>query len=126
MGFAEKDEFATICIQKHLPESLLSKEELMENDQQKILQIIKKLGFDRLNDFFFQEIQTFIAQEINEWQDKIEAFEKKYKINCEQLHTHFHQIIEYDELEKEEDEVEWEMAIAFVKAHQKTLNEFYD
>ncbi len=97
--------------------------------------IVRNLGFADLLDFWTKksldaemsnekiaaEIRQYVLHEMASWQKIIQDFENKYQNDLTYLRQHFHELREFDELEKESDEVEWEAAFSFIEAHQKTL-----
>lgn len=97
--------------------------------------LVQNLGFANMTDFLQKQmldvetpiekivetIRTYLMNEINYWQNIIQHFETKYAHDLTYLRQHFHELTQFDELEKEADEVEWETAFCFIAAHQKTL-----
>jgi len=107
---------------------------------EKLEQLIQELGFENSQIFleknglgvdenmpfesFLQiQLRNYLVKEIQEWQKTILFFENKYQGSWKNLNTNFHKFTTIDELEKEADEVEWEMALAFVESYQKNLTQ---
>jgi hypothetical protein len=84
--------------------------------EQQIIKTIHGLGYTNVWDFALKQAQNLVSEKIAYYQSRSDFFENKYGMDYATFCSQFHQIVRTGLLEREDDSIEWEVAIAAVKA----------
>jgi hypothetical protein len=87
------------------------------------LALILQFGFRDSDHFVKEKLIEYLKMQLNTCQNEIIFFEQKYKMSLEQLKMQFDMINDFDLLEKEMDEMEWEGEKRFFDLYQLLLTQ---
>lgn len=83
---------------------------------------IHSLGYTSLESFAREQVKNILNQKIAYYQSRIELYESKYGMNYIQFCEKFDEIKNHTMFEKEDDSMNWEVAIDLVKIYQLDVN----
>ena len=103
-------------------------EAVAKESKQVMEQIAKSLGYNSVFDFARIEIRNKVLQKIAYYQSRVDYYEHKYGMNFEIFRN---RVVNQDDpvlsqfgiIEKEDDDMEWEAAVMFIKGFHIDLNE---
>ncbi|HMV41739.1 MAG TPA: hypothetical protein PK079_07055 [Leptospiraceae bacterium] len=83
---------------------------------------IKELGFPSLEEFAKHQAIAILTQKILTYQKEIEKYISKYGMNYSEFSERHSEISHIDMLEKEDDQMDWEIALHSLHSLQKKVN----
>ena len=100
------------------------KEEQSEEQKQILEKIAKELNYGSIHGFINRHLKFFLKRKISQCESGIEYYKQKYGFESfETLTAKFHDLTEFDIIEKEDDEMRWESDVIFSKSYNELLNE---
>jgi hypothetical protein len=93
--------------------------------EQQILKTLHSFCYSGVWDFALKQAQILVSEKIAYYQSRIDYYEAKYGMNYATFCAQFHQIAHPTLLEREDDSIEWDAAIAAVRAFTKDRRELF-
>ncbi|WP_394994909.1 hypothetical protein [Emticicia sp.] len=78
-------------------------------------------GFNSVSEFALQKIKDDILKDMQESLQILGIYEKKYGMNYQEFFEKFHQITQFELLEKEDDGMEWRAESEVLRINEKRL-----
>jgi hypothetical protein len=88
---------------------------MSELQKQILTQTIQGFGYPDVMTFAREQALQRIREQIVHYQSRVRFFEEKYGMNYEEFCAKFHEIATPSLFEREDDSMEWEVAIAVIK-----------
>ena len=96
----------------------------MTNESKKLLEeTLIAMNLGDVHTFARKQLILLLEGRINNWQNEIKIYFEKYKMPWKEANAKFHDLTQFDMIEKEDDLMQWEDAEDFLCSYIKTLNE---
>ena len=96
----------------------------MTDESKKLLkETLAGMKLGDVHTFARDQLIKLLEERINYWQIEVDNYLKKYKMSWKEANSKFHELTEFDMIEKEDDLMEWEGAEDFLQSYIETLNE---
>ncbi len=123
-GIGFKDEYQFAFLRLFGVDQRLALAPKTENNQLQVTQALEKIE-KNLTDYLHTELVAFLQEQIAEFSQEIAYFEQKYQMTWEEMHTRFHELNQFDMIEKEDDDMNWVTYLDLKAASTKTLQKLH-
>ena len=97
--------------------------EFVQKREQFLGNIWQNLDFESEMNFVQNQVAIFLKEQMALSEKEIAFFEQKYRLTLSEMKAQFEQITQFDILEKEMDEMQWEGEDRFLTGYQKLLTQ---
>ena len=83
---------------------------------------LSELGYENIYDFVIDQMIGIAKEKLKKSEDTVRGFEQKYGMNFDTYRKNFHSF-NFELIEKEDDQVDWEVELSFLETHKQALFE---
>lgn len=83
---------------------------------------IKELGFPSLEEFARHQAVAILTQKIQAYQKEVEKYSSKYGMDFSEFTERHTELNQFDMLEKEDDQMDWEISLHSLHSLQKKVS----